>query len=62
MRIAVDAMGGGNAPGAIIEGALLALERHPEMEITLLGRREAMVAALSGREDPRLRWRIALGY
>ena len=39
MRIAVDAMGGDHAPGAIIEGALLALERHPDMEIVLLGRR-----------------------
>ena len=54
MRIAVDAMGGDNAPGAIIEGALLALERHPQMEITLLGQREAMVSALAGRENSRV--------
>lgn len=54
MRIAVDAMGGDHAPGAIIEGALLALERHPDMEIVLLGRREAMLETLAGRENPRI--------
>ncbi len=54
MRIAVDAMGGDNAPGAIIEGALLAMERHPDMEVTLLGRKEAMLAVLAGRENARI--------
>jgi len=54
MRIAVDAMGGDNAPGAIIEGALLALERHADMEITLLGRIDDMKAVLGDRNPDRI--------
>ena len=54
MRIAVDAMGGDNAPGAIIEGALLALERHADMEITLLGRMDDMKAVLGDRNPDRV--------
>ena len=54
MRIAVDAMGGDNAPQAIIEGTLLALERHPDLEVTLLGRQEDMERCLAGRGAGRI--------
>ena len=37
IRIAVDAMGGDNAPSAIIGGALLALERHPQIRFQFYG-------------------------
>lgn len=37
VRISVDAMGGDNAPAAIVEGALQALEIHPDLEIVLVG-------------------------
>ncbi|HLQ46557.1 MAG TPA: phosphate acyltransferase PlsX [Planctomycetaceae bacterium] len=37
MRIALDAMGGDLAPAPNIEGALAALQAHPELEIVLVG-------------------------
>ena len=38
MRIAVDAMGGDFAPRTIVEGAVLALKGHPEIDkIFLVG-------------------------
>ena len=37
MRIAVDAMGGDYAPGAVVEGALLVAREDPATEIVLLG-------------------------
>ena len=36
MRIAVDAMGGDNAPKAIVEGVMLAKKDFPEIEFCLL--------------------------
>ena len=56
-RIAVDAMGGDHAPRAIVEGALLALERIPEVSVTLVGDRAALLPLLEGfggREGDRL--------
>lgn len=38
MRIAVDAMGGDNAPQAIVEGVMLAKKNHPEIEFQLYGK------------------------
>ncbi len=37
MRIFVDAMGGDNAPQAPVEGAIEALRRYPNIEVTLAG-------------------------
>ncbi len=37
ITIAVDAMGGDNAPGAIVEGCLAALREHPDSNISLCG-------------------------
>jgi len=39
VRIAVDALGGDHAPRAIVQGALLALERMPDVAVTLVGDR-----------------------
>ena len=33
-RIALDAMGGDNAPTEVVQGALLAVEEYPDVEIT----------------------------
>ncbi|WP_265456174.1 phosphate acyltransferase PlsX [Enterococcus sp. HY326] len=38
MKIAVDAMGGDNAPQAIVEGIMLAKAEYPEMEFLLFGK------------------------
>ena len=37
LTIALDAMGGDNAPGIVIEGADLAVERYPGMRLVLVG-------------------------
>ena len=37
MRIFLDAMGGDNAPQATVAGAIEALRRFPELELTLAG-------------------------
>ncbi|HEX2060959.1 MAG TPA: phosphate acyltransferase PlsX [Thermoanaerobaculia bacterium] len=41
-RIALDAMGGDNAPDEIVKGALLAAEEYPNVAITLVGREEVV--------------------
>ncbi|MGI8909639.1 MAG: phosphate acyltransferase PlsX [Rubrobacteraceae bacterium] len=52
MRIAVDALGGDEAPGEIVSGAVAAAKRLPEDEILLVGD-ESRVAGLLGSEKPR---------
>lgn len=53
IRIVLDAMGGDNAPRAIIEGALLALGEYEDISICLVGKKEAIAEHLRGREyDP----------
>lgn len=47
--IAVDAMGGDNAPGEIVKGAIEAAQNRPECEIILVGRERDIQAELSGR-------------
>lgn len=42
MKIAVDGMGGDNAPQAIVEGVLMALEEFDNIEVQLYGQQEAM--------------------
>jgi len=41
-RIALDAMGGDHAPGAIVRGALQAVETHDDVTVVLIGREEAI--------------------
>lgn len=36
-RVAVDAMGGDNAPGAVVEGALMAARVYPDVQLMLFG-------------------------
>jgi len=38
----LDAMGGDNAPTEVVQGALLAVEEYPDVEITLVGREEVL--------------------
>ncbi len=46
MRLAIDAMGGDNAPGEIVRGALAARGALPEEEFLLVGDRETLEAEL----------------
>ncbi|MCC3373043.1 phosphate acyltransferase PlsX [Cohnella sp. REN36] len=47
MRIAIDAMGGDNAPKAQVEGALAAAKEWPDTEIFLVGRPDAIEPLLA---------------
>ena len=49
MKFVVDAFGGDNAPKEIIEGVVLALERHKDIQIILTGDKEKIEAELAGR-------------
>ena len=53
-HIVVDAMGGDNAPGAVVEGVLQALSRMGENKITLVGDRQKIEECLGSRRDSRL--------
>ena len=51
IRIALDAMGGDNAPRVEVEGAVLALRELPDIRIQLVGRRADIEAALAAHAD-----------
>ena len=53
MRMIIDAMGGDNAPQEIVRGALRA-KNELSVEITLVGRREDVLACLSDEEKPQV--------
>ena len=50
MKIIVDAMGGDNAPGAVVEGALQA-NRELGVDILLVGRTEAVLKAMEEKTN-----------
>ncbi len=58
MRIYVDAMGGDNAPQAIVEGTLEALRKDPELQVTLGGPLDQVEPLLASAAE--LRDRITL--
>jgi glycerol-3-phosphate acyltransferase PlsX len=47
ITIAVDAMGGDNAPGEIIKGAVLAVREKKEIKVVLVGKEDVIVKGLS---------------
>ncbi len=53
ITIALDAMGGDNAPASVVEGANLALKRFPDIHFQFYGNEEAVRPLLDG--FPRLR-------
>lgn len=42
MKLALDGMGGDNAPKSVVEGAFLALEQIPNLEIQLYGHQDKL--------------------
>jgi phosphate acyltransferase len=52
VRIAIDAMGGDFAPGALVEGAVAALPAREDLHIVLVGDREQIGGALKGHSYP----------
>jgi len=52
MHIAIDAMGGDLAPQSVIDGLFIALERFPELEVTVIGQEDAIRRAAGERQFP----------
>ena len=50
IRIAIDCMGGDNAPEAPVQGALDALAESDEIEVILVGREADIQKALTGKK------------
>ncbi|MCH4034353.1 MAG: phosphate acyltransferase PlsX [Lachnospiraceae bacterium] len=50
VRVAVDAMGGDNAPGEILRGAVDALKANADLDLTLVGKEEVIRAELAKYE------------
>ncbi|MDF2542029.1 MAG: plsX [Herbinix sp.] len=50
ITIAVDAMGGDNAPGEIIKGAVLAVHDRKDIKILLVGKEDLIKKELTGQE------------
>lgn len=53
VKVAVDAMGGDNAPGEIIKGALSALSSLDDLELVLVGRRQVVSPILARADYPK---------
>lgn len=51
MKIVVDAFGGDNAPLEIIEGVILALGKHKDLEVVLCGDKDKIAQILNGRQE-----------
>ena len=51
-RIALDAMGGDNAPGEIVKGAVEAVQKRNDIKILLTGKEEVLKKELSGYTYP----------
>ncbi len=51
MTIALDAMGGDHGPSVVVPAALSALERHPRLELILVGDRATLEGALPGQDE-----------
>ncbi|MFD1952713.1 phosphate acyltransferase PlsX [Paenibacillus thailandensis] len=52
MRIAIDAMGGDNAPDLIVRGAVEAAQEWPDTELLLVGDQSRIESLLDGRKLP----------
>ena len=52
VRVAVDAMGGDDAPAAVVLGAVNAVNNHPEINVTLVGVMDAIEAELAKYKVP----------
>lgn len=58
VRVALDAMGGDNAPGEIVKGAVAALQASDRLSVILVGREEAIEKELAGADYPKDRLSI----
>lgn len=53
VKVALDAMGGDNAPAEVVKGALMALDMESAVRVNLFGKRDAIEACLQGKSYPK---------
>lgn len=53
IKIAVDAVGGDNAPAEVVKGAVAAVKLYPDIQVILVGPRDAIEAELKKYEYPK---------
>jgi glycerol-3-phosphate acyltransferase PlsX len=58
VRIALDGMGGDHGPGVVVDGADLALSRHPESEFLFFGNSSLIAPLLDARSALKARSRL----
>ena len=58
MKIALDAMGGDHAPQVVIEGAVMAAQAWPEMELILVGKQDVISSELKNYKTDGLKLSI----
>lgn len=56
MKIVVDGFGGDNAPEAIVEGVVKAIESYDDVEIVLTGDEDKLKALVNGREGGKIEY------
>ena len=55
MKIAIDGMGGDNAPQAVVEGVVQALNEYADLEMYITGPKDKIEAELSKHNYPKER-------
>ena len=55
IRVAVDAMGGDNAPGEIVKGAIEAVNTRRDIQVVLVGQQEVIAEELMRKTRLKLR-------
>ena len=61
VNVAVDAMGGDNAPGEVVKGAIEAIQESNKIKVFLVGQKacQEMIAAQGSRGTVRsVRWKL----
>jgi len=53
INVAVDAMGGDNAPGEIVKGAVEAVNKRSDIHVLLVGQEEAVKKELASHTYPK---------
>lgn len=54
MKIVVDGFGGDKAPEEIVEGVIIALEKHKDLEVILTGDKERLEKLIAGRGEGKI--------
>ena len=58
MKIAIDGMGGDNAPMAVVDGAVDALKEYSDIEIYITGPEEKILKELAKHDYPKDRVKV----